>query len=91
MMGPNPNNTSLMPARVAAAFTFLGYCESVTHQCDPATVKYELSATEALVKQAALEVLRLYLVGEMDFGDAPASARDPRDEGDHGAAPLVPA
>lgn len=90
MMGPNPQNSGVMPARVTAAFTFLGYCESVTHQCDPTTAKYELSATESLVKKAALEVLRLYLVGEMDFGDTPATARDPRDNGDHGTSPLVP-
>lgn len=91
MMGPNPQNSGVMPARVTAAFTFLGYCESVTHQCDPTTARYELSPTEVKVKLAALEVLRLYLVGEMDFGDAPALPRNPGDNGDEGASQLIPA
>lgn len=75
--------TSPVPGRVEAALSFLGHCRWV--EMDD-TARRELTPEEAGVRRAALEVLRLYFVCEMDFGDAPPS-RHGRDE--DGDAPVV--
>lgn len=75
-----------MPGRVRAALEFLDYCVSATQSFDCSTQPQELSRHETAVRDAALDVLRLYFMGEMDYGDAPP--RPPEDPPDEMPAPV---
>jgi hypothetical protein len=58
-----------MPARVRAAYEYLGYVMSVEHGCGEATFARPLERQERAIKSAALRCLGLYLTGEQDFAD----------------------
>lgn len=75
-----------MPGRVRAALEYLGYCVSATQVYDCTQERNELTEPEAAVRHAALDVLRLYFLGEMDYGDAPP--RPPREPPDDLGAPV---
>lgn len=60
-----------MPGRVRAALEYLQYCLTATHPYDCTTERTQLGQPESAVRHAALDVLRLYFSGEMDYGDAP--------------------
>lgn len=79
-------NESMIPARVQTALQYLHYCYAVTHTCDASVPARDLSTPEVAVQRAALDALRLYFTGEMDFRDR-ASA----DEGEGGpcSVPVV--
>lgn len=75
-----------MPGRVRAALEFMDYCVSATQSYDCSMQRQELSTREIAVRDAALDVLRLYFMGEMDYGDAPP--RPPQDPPDDAPAPV---
>ena len=59
----------IMPARVRAAYEYLGYVMSVEHGCGEATFARPLERQERAIKSAALRCLGLYLTGEQDYAD----------------------
>ena len=59
----------IMPARVRAAYEYLGYAISIEHGCGEVTFARPLERQERAVKSAALRCLGLYLTGEQDFAD----------------------
>lgn len=67
-----------LPPRVRAAFEFLDFCTSESHLGIEGEPR-DLTAKEAAVRNAALDVLHLYLMGEMDYGDCPPSAVRPEE------------
>lgn len=78
-----------LPARVQAALEYLDYCHWAQHSCDSSVPARGLSVAETCVQTAALDVLRTYFQGEMDFGDAPP-VRPRASEDDDGAGEAVP-
>lgn len=70
------DSRSGLPGRVDAALEYLNHCRWI-EQDD--TAKRELSGLEERVRGSALEVLRLYFAGEMNFGDAPVHRREDED------------
>lgn len=73
------DKTSSIPGRIEAALSFLGHCRWV--ETDD-TSRRDLTPGEQRVCDAALEVLRHYFTGEMDFGDAPITARKNDEDGE---------
>lgn len=76
----NPPEFNLMPPKVRAALAYLHYCTRsnltdllCADEDGPLLPpkKHESMSLEAVVKAAALEVLRLYLTGEMEFAPGP--------------------
>ena len=59
----------IMPARVRAAYEYLGYSLSVEHGCGEVTFARSLDRQERATKGAALRCLNLYLLGEQDYAD----------------------
>lgn len=59
----------IMPARVRAAYEYLGYVMSVEHGCGEVTFARPLERQERAVKSAALRCLGHYLTGEQDYAD----------------------
>ena len=51
--------------------------------------KGELSKPETALQRHAMQVLSLYLQGEMDYGDQPPKPVEPPDEGEAGSAAPV--
>lgn len=76
----NPHEFNPMPPKVRAALAYLQFCTK-SNLTDllcvdeegplPPPKKHESMSVEAVVKAAALEVLRLYLTGEMEFDPPP--------------------
>lgn len=66
-----PGSDMRVPAQVEVAFDILRWANAVqvpVRSFSENAVGRELTAKENSVYEAALEVLRLYLTGEMDFG-----------------------
>ena len=59
----------VLPARVRAAYEYLGYAVSVEHGCGEARFARDLDRAEQRTKQHALNLLNLYLSGEQDYAD----------------------
>ena len=64
-----PGPYRIMPARVRAAYEYLGYTLSVEHGCGESRFARELDRPEAAVKRAALSCLVQYFTGEQDWAD----------------------
>lgn len=83
----------VMPMRVQAAQHYLHYTLSKTAPTPlfdgRATEGVPLTAKEQAAYDAALEVLRQYFAGEMDYGDAPPIAPGRGEDGP--SQPPVPA
>lgn len=77
---PERKSTFALPSRVQAALDYLNYCHWATHQCDASIPARSLSNVEVGVQNSALQVLRLYFDGEMDYGDAPPAPSPPEDD-----------
>ncbi len=75
-----------VPPRVRAAIETLEHFRYIEDSCD--IHKRSLSKPEESVRSSALQVLRLYLTGEMDYGDVPPAPPAKTDEDD---GPRVPA
>ncbi len=71
-----------MPARVNAALRVLYHCKEITDPCEASAPRRDLNALEQSVQTLALRVLRDYLAGEMDFGDAPPRRGGDTEDGD---------
>ncbi len=76
---------NMIPARVQTALQYLHYCYAVTHTCDAAVPARDLTGAETAVQRAALDALRLYFTGEMDFAPRPPAEGD----GDGQHVPVV--
>jgi hypothetical protein len=63
----------VVPARVQAAMSYVQHCMWLTDPINFCGVQQgrPLTGAEQAAYQAALDALRLYFVGEMDFGGAP--------------------
>lgn len=55
------------PPRIAVAMEYLQFCLGIEKSCGAECTSRELRPDELAVYSAALEALRLYFVGEMDF------------------------
>ena len=64
-----PGPYRIMPARVRAAYEYLGYALSVEHGCGSSRFARDLDRPEAAVKRAALSCLVQYFTGEQDWAD----------------------
>lgn len=80
------NHHPEMPGRIRAALDYLGYCTDTTRAYDCIQDRHELSPAQAAVQAAALDVLRMYFQGEMDYGDAPP--RPPSEPPESPPAPV---
>ena len=80
------NNSSALPPRIKAAFDFLEHTRDLTSQWEASIPARELSPLEKSVQTAALRALQQYLLGEMDFADAPASSEPSKRDGEEGTA-----
>ena|SRR5688572_10366088 len=63
-----------VPGRIEAAMRYVHHCRLLTeaiHCCGGSTQGRDLTASERAAYEAALGAIRLYFVGEMDFGGAP--------------------
>ncbi|MGH7131142.1 MAG: hypothetical protein ACREJO_04265 [Phycisphaerales bacterium] len=58
-----------IPARIRAAMEFLTYCNHLVAPCDAEIKGRSLTKREQAAYDAATEAVRLYLTGELDFGD----------------------
>ncbi len=67
-MGTFPTS---LPPRVQAALDTLEHLRYVEASCDIG--QRELTPVQSALQGTAMQVLRLYLSGEMDYGDAPPS------------------
>jgi hypothetical protein len=79
-------NGSPLPPRVKAAFDYLEHVRVLTMQMEASIPARELSPLERSVQAAALRALQQYLLGEMDFAEAPAASKPGKPEDDGGAA-----
>lgn len=74
-----------LPNRVRAAQQLIEFCRAITEPCcgDDQAKRRALSAKELAAYEAAVETIRLYVVGELDFGEAPVQPAAPvqADEG----------
>lgn len=59
----------VLPARVRAAYEYLGYAVSIEHGCGESRFARDLDAAERRTKHLALQCLNLYLAGEQDYAD----------------------
>jgi hypothetical protein len=69
-----------VPGRIDAAMRFVEHCRMLTesvHCCGGSTQGRDLCASERAAYEAALNAMRLYFAGEMDFGGAPMRLPDP--------------
>lgn len=89
-----------MPHRVQAAFHYLEFIYRVeayssNGQCAPVGESWqssggrELTQQEQATRNQATEVVRLYLAGEMDYGDSPPIRHYPDDEGPQQRQPVT--
>jgi len=62
-----------IPARIRAAMEFLTYCNHLVTPCDAEIKGRPLTKREQAAYDAATEAVRLYLTGELDFGDTPVT------------------
>jgi hypothetical protein len=66
-----------LPPRVRAALEVLEHCRVREAGDCCSLAKPELSAPELAMRKQALQVLTLYLAGEMDYGDQPPKPPPP--------------
>jgi hypothetical protein len=85
-----PQSECVIPGKIQAAQTFLYYCQAVesNNACgalpgDAPRAGGELSSLENVTKNAALDLLRNYFNGEIDFADGREVKKKP-EEGDTG-------
>ncbi|MBX3381996.1 MAG: hypothetical protein KF864_00665 [Phycisphaeraceae bacterium] len=78
-----------LPPRVRAALEVLEHCRNRQDGscCDPGG--NELSRPEEAMQRQALQVLTLYLAGEMDYGDEPPTPRKPPDDEPGATQPVT--
>lgn len=84
-IGAAPQMPEQVPPRVAMAFAFVQWAESVQRGVVAAGESMivqgrELSANERATYQAAIETIRVYVNGEMSFGNALPAATKPPEE-----------
>lgn len=68
-----------VPGRIDAAMRFVEHCRLLTeavHCCGGSKEGRDLTASERGAYEAALNAMRLYFAGEMDFGGAPMRTPD---------------
>lgn len=65
------DNDTDIPPRVIASMKFIDTCNTLTEPCCWGRPGRILTKHEARVHNAALEVLRMYFIGEMDYQDTP--------------------
>ena len=72
------------PARIRAAFELLAYCDHVEARLGPfdSLVGRALTKSETATREAALALIRQYLLGEMDLGDQPLVLRQAEGQDD---------
>lgn len=66
---PAPETDSRVPAQVDVAFDVVRWGNTIQNPHTAHTVGRDLTPKEKSVYEAALEVLRLYLTGEMTFAE----------------------
>ena len=79
------NFSNQYPAKIRAAFVYLGYARMITLQTDSSIPVRELTPLERSVETAALRAVQQYLLGEMDFAEAEPKAQPQKAE-DGGAS-----
>lgn len=62
-----------IPPRIRAAMEFITNCSQAFTSCEGEVRVRKLAPREQAAYDAAIEAVRLYFSGEMDFGDAPAT------------------
>ncbi len=81
--------SEMLPPRVRTALEVLEHCR-IRESGDCCSIgKASLTKPETALQQHAMQVLSLYLQGEMDYGDQPPKPVQPPDEGEAGSAAPV--
>ena len=81
--------SEMLPPRVRTALEVLEYCRRRESGDCCSIEKAELSKPETALQREAMQVLSLYLQGEMDYGDRPPKPVEPPEEGEAGSAAPV--
>ena len=87
----NDNSSAALAPRNKAAFDFLEHTRESRSQWDAAIPARDLTPLEKCVETAALRALQQYLLGEMDFVEAPPpEAKTAKKDGEDGGGAPAP-